>query len=159
HAHRLRLELASPISDPCLSMKFAICNEIFRGWKPDRVFEYTAGIGYSAVEIAPFTLANSVNDVSAAERQALRNAASRHGIEIAGIHWVLMKPEGLYINHTDAGIRSRTGDYLCALVTFCGDIGGRVMVVGSPKQRNVMPGVSREQAAEWAAEGFRSAVR
>jgi sugar phosphate isomerase/epimerase len=32
------------------------------------------------------------------------------------------------------------------------------MVVGSPKQRNVMSGVSREQATEWAVETLRSAV-
>ena len=32
------------------------------------------------------------------------------------------------------------------------------MVVGSPKQRNVMQGVSREQATEWAAVTFRPAV-
>src|SRR5437867_1004667 len=32
------------------------------------------------------------------------------------------------------------------------------MVVGSPKQRNVMPGVSPEQALDWAAETFREAV-
>ena len=41
---------------------------------------------------------------------------------------------------------------------FCADLGGKVMVVGSPKQRNVLPGVSREQAWEWAAATFRDAV-
>jgi sugar phosphate isomerase/epimerase len=33
-----------------------------------------------------------------------------------------------------------------------------VMVVGSPKQRNVLPEVSREQAWDWAAATFRNAV-
>lgn len=139
-------------------MKFAICNEIFRGWKPERVFEYAARLGYSAVEIAPFTLADSVTDISRDERHALRDSAARHGIEIAGIHWMLAKPEGLYINHPDPGVRGKTADYLWELVGFCADLGGRVMVLGSPKQRNVMPGVSREQAWEWAAETLRKAV-
>ncbi len=139
-------------------MKFAICNEIFRGWKPDRIFEYTARIGYTAVEIAPFTLADSVTDVSADERRALREAAARRGIEIAGIHWVLVKPEGMYINHFDAQVRDRTAKYLRELVDFCADLGGAVMVVGSPKQRNILPGVSQAQAWEWAAATFRDAV-
>src|SRR5438874_7227939 len=33
------------------------------------------------------------------------------------------------------------------------------MVVGSPKQRNIMPEVSPEQAWAWASETFRAAVR
>ena len=89
----------------------------------------------------------------------MREAAARNGIEIAGIHWVLVKPEGLYINHPDRSLRERTAKYFCDLVDFCADLGGKVMVVGSPKQRNVLPGVSREQAWDWAAATFRDAVR
>jgi sugar phosphate isomerase/epimerase len=139
-------------------MKFAICNEIFKGWNLDDTLTYSKRLGYSAVEIAPFTLANSVTDISATDRQKIRDSAARIGIEIAGIHWVLVKPDGLYINHTDAAIRERTSDYFRELVDFCGDIGGKVIVVGSPKQRNVVPGVSSEQGREWAAATFRDAV-
>ncbi len=140
-------------------MKFAICNEIFRDWKLEDAFAFAAKAGYDAVEIAPFTIANSVSEISAGERKKICDAAARSGIEIAGIHWVLVKPEGLYINHTDATIRGRTAKYFVELVDFCADIGGRVMVVGSPKQRNILPGVSREQAWEWAMETFRSAAK
>jgi sugar phosphate isomerase/epimerase len=139
-------------------MKFAICNEIFKGWDLDDTLSYAKRLGYSAVEIAPFTLADSVTDISAAERQKIRDSAARIGIEIAGIHWVLVKPEGLYINHTDAGIRERTSDYFRDLVDFCADIGGKVIVVGSPKQRNRMTGVTPQQGGEWAAASFRQAV-
>jgi sugar phosphate isomerase/epimerase len=139
-------------------MKFAICNEIFKGWKIEDVFAYAAKLGYDAVEIAPFTLANSVTEVSAAERERLRDAAARRGIEIAGIHWVLVKPEGLYINHPDPNIRDRTSNYFCELVEFCADLGGTRMVVGSPKQRNLLPNVSFEQARDWALDTFREAV-
>ena len=139
-------------------MKFAICNEIFKGWNLDATLAYAKRLGYSAVEIAPFTLANSVTDISAMERQKIRDSAARIGIDIAGIHWVLVKPEGLYINHTDGTIRDRTARYFRELVDFCADIGGKVIVVGSPKQRNIMPGVSAEQGREWAATTFRDAV-
>ena len=139
-------------------MKFAICNEIFQGWKIEDTLTYAAKVGYAGVEIAPFTLANSVNDISPSERRKIRETAARHGIEIAGIHWLLVKPEGLYINHPDRSIRERTADYFCDLVDFCADLGGTRMVVGSPKQRNVMSAVSPEQAWEWAAETFYYAV-
>ena len=121
-------------------MKFAICNEIFQGWKLEDTFAYAAKLGYGAVEIAPFTIANSVTEISAGERRRIVETAAKSKIEIAGIHWVLVKPEGLYINHSDPGIRERTAAYFCDLVDFCGDLGGKVMVVGSPKQRNVMGG-------------------
>jgi sugar phosphate isomerase/epimerase len=140
-------------------MKFAICNEIFRGWKIEDVFAYARRLGYDAVEIAPFTLADSVTDISAAERERIAQAAGAAGIAIAGIHWVLVKPEGLYINHPEAAIRERTAKYFCELVDFCADLGGAVMVVGSPKQRQVMPGVAAEQARAWALDTFRTAVR
>jgi sugar phosphate isomerase/epimerase len=70
----------------------------------------------------------------------------------------LVKPEGLYLNHPDPALRARTGEYFCALVDFCADLGGKVLVVGSPKQRNILPGVTAEQARSWAAETLRSAV-
>lgn len=139
-------------------MKFAICNEIFKDWKLEDTLACAARLGYDGVEIAPFTLANSVTDIPASSRQAMREAAARNKIAIAGIHWVLVKPEGLYINHPDRSLRDRTAKYFCDLVDFCADLGGKIMVVGSPKQRNVMQDVSREQAAEWAAVTFRPAV-
>ncbi len=139
-------------------MKFAICNEIFQGWKFEDTLAAAARYGYDGVEIAPFTIADSVTAISAAERRKIREAAGRNNIRIAGIHWVLVKPEGLYINHPDAAIRERTARYFCDLVDFCADIGGNRIVVGSPKQRNVMPGVTKAQAREWARETFRPAV-
>ena len=140
-------------------MKFAICNEIFQGWKLEDTLAHAARLGYAGLEIAPFTLANSVNEISAAERQRVRALAARNTIEIVGLHWLLVKPEGLYLNHTDTAIRARTAKYFVDLVDCCADFGGTVMVVGSPKQRNILPGVSREQAWDWTAATFRDAVK
>ncbi len=140
-------------------MKFAICNEIYQGWKIKDVFAHAAKAGYQGVEIAPFTLANAVADISAAERQRIRDAAQRSQIAIVGLHWLLVKPEGLYLNHTDAGIRGRTARYFVELVDCCADLGGTIMVVGSPKQRNLLPGVTREQAWDWTAATFRDPVK
>ncbi|MBI2927742.1 MAG: sugar phosphate isomerase/epimerase [Verrucomicrobia bacterium] len=139
-------------------MKFAICNEIFQGWKIEDTFAYAAKAGYDAVEIAPFTIANYVTEIPKAERQRIREVAARAGIAISGIHWVLVKAEGMYLTHPDAAARARTARYFGELVDFCGELGGKVIVVGSPKQRNLMPGVSFERAWEWATGVFREPV-
>jgi len=140
-------------------MKFAICNEIYQGWNLEDTFAHAARVGYDGVEIAPFTLANSVTDLSAATRRHIRELAARRGLAIVGLHWLLVKPEGLYLNHPDPAIRARTAQYFVELVDCCADLGGAVLVVGSPKQRNVLPGVTRQQAWEWTAATFRDPVR
>lgn len=140
-------------------MKFAICNEIYQGWKLEDTLAHAARLGYAGLEISPFTLANAVTDISATERQRIRELAAQHQIAIVGLHWLLVKPEGLYLNHTDAAIRSRTAKYFVELVDCCADFGGTIMVVGSPKQRNLLPGVTHAQAWEWTAATFRDAVR
>jgi sugar phosphate isomerase/epimerase len=125
-------------------MKFGTCNEYFENWPIEEVFAYAAELGYDGVEIAPFTLAPDVNDITTARRQQVRRAAADAGVEIIGLHWLLVSPEGLYVNHPDDAIRNRTRDYFKALVDCCGDLGGRVMIIGSPQQRNVQPDWDRQ---------------
>jgi len=140
-------------------MKFGICNEIFQDWKIDDAMAFARKAGYDGIEIAPFTLAKNVAQISGVERERICEAAARVGIEISGIHWVLVQAEGMYLNHPDAAIRDNTAKYFCELVNFCADLGGRIIVVGSPKQRSLMEGVTFEQAWEWATNTFRNAVR
>jgi sugar phosphate isomerase/epimerase len=140
-------------------MKFGICNETFQNWKIDDIFSYCARIGYDAVEVAPFTLAKYVTDIPPAERQRIRESAQRAGIAISGIHWVLVQAEGMYLTSPEAATRERTAKYFCDLVDFCADIGGKIIVVGSPKQRSLLPGVTFEQAWTWATDVFRPSVK
>jgi len=140
-------------------MKFAICNEIFQGQRLEDIFPQIKRFGYDALEIAPFTIADSVTEISQETRQRIRNLASENGVEISGIHWVLVKPEWCYINHIDKEIRKKTAQYFVELVKFCSDIGGKYIIVGSPKQRMVMPGVDMGQAKVWAIETLFPAIR
>jgi sugar phosphate isomerase/epimerase len=140
-------------------MRFGICNEIFQGWEVEETFRYAKEVGYEAVEIAPFTIAKHVTDISAAERARIKDAAARAGIAISGIHWVLVQTEGMYLTSPDAAVRARTARYFVELVDCCADLGGTRIVVGSPKQRDVQEGVTYEQAWAWATEVFRDAVR
>ena len=139
-------------------MQFAICNEIFENWKLADAFAYAGKVGYNALEIAPFTIAKDVTHIQPRQRQEIRELAQRSGVGISGIHWVLAQTEGLHLSHPDSSVRDRTSVYLGELVNFCADIGGRFMVVGSPKQRNVLAGVSEQQAWDWATSTFQTAA-
>src|SRR4030066_936037 len=136
-------------------LKISICNELFQGWPIERVFEYAARLGYDGVEISPFTFADSVTEISTKRRNAIRRAAEDRGIEIVGLHWLLVKPEGLQINHPDEFIRIQTQEYIEALMHFCADIGGKLLLHGSPHQRTVKEGWDFAEAWDHAKETFR----
>jgi sugar phosphate isomerase/epimerase len=99
-----------------------------------------------------------VTEISTADRRRIRESSARFNLPICGLHWVLVQAEGMYLNHNDETIRRRTTKYLCDLVDFCADVGGKVIVVGSPKQRNLLPGVTAAQAWDWATATFADAA-
>jgi len=140
------------------TVRFGSCNEMFEGWELSRQFAFLRECGYEGVEIAPFTIAKDVTDVPVARRREVATLAKEHGIDVIGLHWLLVGPEGMYVTHTDPAIRQRTTSYLKELMRFCADVDGKVLVFGSPKQRNLLPGVTRAQATAWLIEAFEAAL-
>jgi len=138
-------------------MRYAICNETFEGWDHARICRTAAELGYTGVELAPFTLAPRITDVSLAERQKLRAEAEAAGVQIIGLHWLLAKTEGFHLTSPDAAVRQRTADYLVELARACREMGGDLMVFGSPMQRKIPTGATREQAVEYAVDSFKRA--
>ncbi len=139
-------------------MKFATCNEHFKDWPFERVCRYVKSVGYEGVEVAPFTLAPMITDLGADDRRRLRQQADEAGVQIIGLHWLLAGTSGFYLTSPDRDVRQRTADYLGELARATKDFGGDLMVFGSPKQRSLLPGVSWEQAFDFAAETFRQAM-
>ena len=135
-------------------MKFCICNEIFQDWSLAEQFQIAADIGFDAIEIAPFTIDSSVRNINARTRRQIRQLAEDTGVEIAGIHWLLAQTDGYHLTDPDPEVRRRTIQYMQDLVSFGGEIGGQVQVVGSPQQRSLKPGVTYEQAWEWFQEAI-----
>ncbi len=135
-------------------IRLGICNELFEGWEFGRVCRTVKAIGFDGLEIAPFTLAPRITDVSAPRRRELRTMVEDAGLATIGLHWLLAKTEGFYLTTPDAAVRKKTADYLVALVEATGDLGGTLMVFGSPKQRDFLPGVSYDQAMDYSAEVF-----
>src|SRR5262245_60432946 len=139
-------------------MDYAICNETFEGWDHARVCRSVADLGYKGLELAPFTLAPRITDVSPERRRELRRQAEECGLKILGLHWLLAKTEGLQLTSSEESVRRRTADYLVELARCCRDLGGDLMVFGSPAQRRIPAGASRERAADNAVDTFRRAL-
>jgi sugar phosphate isomerase/epimerase len=139
-------------------MKFAICNETFQDWPFDRAFAFAAECGYTGIEIAPFTMATYATDISSARRAEVRQQADAAGLQVVGLHWLLAKTEGFYLTSPDAAVRRKTADYLGELARLCGDLGGKIMVLGSPQQRNLLPGVSLAEATDHATDVLATAL-
>src|SRR5205085_12487305 len=132
-------------------MRYAICNETFEGWDHARVCRFVAGLGYTGLEVAPFTLAPRVTDLAGDRRTTLRRQAEECGLTIIGLHWLLARTEGLHVTSPDADVRRRTADYLAELARCCRDLGGSLMVFGSPAQRSLPAGSGRGEALAHAA--------
>jgi sugar phosphate isomerase/epimerase len=139
-------------------MRYAICNETFEGWEHERVCRFVAGLGYEGLEVAPFTLAPRVTGVTPERRALLRRQAENAGLKIIGLHWLLAKTEGLQLTSADPAVRERTAAYLVDLARCCRDLGGDLMVFGSPAQRRIPAGVTRAQATDHAVDTFRRAL-
>ena len=139
-------------------MKFAICNETFPAWSFEKACHFARECGYTGLEVAPFTLAKYATEVGPARRTELRKTAADAGLEIIGLHWLLAQTDGFYLTTPDPAVRAATAAYLCELVRLCADLGGHVMVLGSPKQRNLLPGVSHEEGMRLAADTLRHVV-
>ncbi len=139
-------------------MKFGICNEMFKGWDIERILSFVKPLGYTGLEIAPFTIDLSVENVAPARRREIREAAEKNGVSVIGTHWLLAKPEGLSISNPDKSVRKKTADYMCRLAEFTSDIGGELMVLGSPKQRSIGEGQTENEVRGYLKEALLPAL-
>lgn len=121
-------------------MKIALCNEVLRQLPFAAQCDYAAALGYDGLELAPFTLSDNPHLLAADERARIRRAAADAGIEIIGLHWLLVTPKGLSITSPDRAVRDRTVEVMRRLIGLCADLGGKVLVHGSPAQRQVEAG-------------------
>lgn len=139
-------------------MKFAICQELFEATPWDEQCRIIADVGYTGIEVAPFSIADDLATVTPETLAGMKSVAETHGLEIIGLHWLLAKTEGLYLTSPDQDVCRRTVEYLGLLAQTCAALGGRVLVFGSPQQRNLLPGITHQQALEIAADVFRQAT-
>lgn len=129
-------------------MKLSLCNEVLHPLVFDRQCALAAAFGYTGLELAPFTLAQDPQTLSAGAAQRFRSTAQSHGLAISSLHWLLVKPDGLSLVSADTAVRQQTLSLLKRLIDFAAACGAAVLVHGSPKQRSPLPGQSLADAVE-----------
>ncbi len=135
-------------------MKYAVCNELFKGLAFPEHCALAAREGFQGLELAPFTLAEDPRSLSRAQVRALRRTMEEAGLSCAGLHWLLASPPGFHITTGEEPVRRKSWQMLRFLADLCGELGGSVMVLGSPRQRNAV-GMPVGQARENLIRGFR----
>jgi D-psicose/D-tagatose/L-ribulose 3-epimerase len=137
--------------------RHSICNEAFDKWPFADACKAIHKAGYTGIEIAPFTLAETPAEVSAAQRAEYRDIIASEGLKFVGLHWLMLSPKGLHVTGPDEGLRRRSWDHIRALIDLCADLGpDGVLVFGSPNQRKTTGGLTREQATRNYIDGLTS---
>ncbi|MFM9844516.1 MAG: sugar phosphate isomerase/epimerase family protein [Dongiaceae bacterium] len=135
-------------------MDIALCNEVLRAFPLKQQCEVAARLGYDSLELAPFTLGAEPHRLGIAERRSLRQLITDAGLGVVGLHWLLVSPPGLSITSADPDIRASTLEVLRGLVLLCAELGGRVLIHGSPEQRRTLPGDDPSEARKRAVEAI-----
>src|SRR5947207_10331785 len=135
--------------------RHSICNEAFEKWSFADACRAMRKAGYTGIEIAPFTLAESPGDITAPQRNAYRDIIQSEGLTFTGLHWLMVSPKGLHVTAPDAELRRRSWEHIRALIDLCADLGpDGVMVFGSPNQRSTTGGLSRAEATRNYIDGL-----
>jgi len=139
--------------------RHSTCNEAFEKWPFADACKAIRKIGYTGIEIAPFTLAERPAGVTAAQRREYRDIMNSEGLKFVGLHWLMVSPKGLHVTTPDAALRERSWQHIHDLIDLCADLGpDGVMVFGSPKQRSTTGGLTREQATRHFVDGLAAAA-
>jgi sugar phosphate isomerase/epimerase len=135
--------------------KQSICNEVYQGWPFHEACRSIRQIGYTGIEIAPFTLSDTPADIPLDERRQYRGIMSSDGLRFVGLHWLMVAPKGLHVTTPDDALREKSWQHIRDLVDLCADLGdGGVMVFGSPHQRSTTGGSSVEDATRRFEDGL-----
>ena len=136
---------------------YAMCNESMMDLPFAEQCKIVGDAGYKGIEIAPFTLVKEgVGESGEGEGKERVKAITDNDLVCAGLHWLLAPPPaGLHFTTPDEVVRAKSVDYLNELIDFCGDLGGKALIFGSPKQRNTV-GISIDEAKKYFADGLAS---
>lgn len=100
-------------------MMLSLCNEVLGHLPFEDQCRLAKSLGYGGLELAPFTVSADPSGMTMAQARQLARIAQDHGLVITGLHWLLVKPEGLSITHPDAAVRQRTVDFMQFLCELC----------------------------------------
>lgn len=120
-------------------MKLAVSNICWPADDFERFLEVLTAEGVEAVELAPSRLWSEPLDARAGDVQYVVRQLERHGLVCAGFHSLLFHRSDLCFFGEDGSL-DRAFDYIIGLGKLCSDMGGRTLVLGSPRNRNLAEG-------------------
>ena len=139
------------------AFRHSMCNEAFDKRPFAEGVKAICRAGYTGIEIAPFTLAESPADVTAGARRAYRDVMASEGLSFVGFHWLMVSSRGLHVTTPDDALRQESWDHVRRLIDLCADLGpDGVMVFGSPRQRSSTCGLGRKEATRHLVDGLAS---
>ena len=116
-------------------MRISLCNEVIAELPFAQQCELVAALGYDGLEPAPFTFGDDPTQLGSTRIADLRRAANDAGIAITGLHYLMRAPAGLSITTSDKATRERSIAVMRAMCGLCAELGGKILVHGSPDQR------------------------
>jgi D-psicose/D-tagatose/L-ribulose 3-epimerase len=139
--------------------RHSICNEVFKDWDFRKACQAIRKAGYTGIEIAPFTLAETPSSIAPAQRREYKAIMADEGLTFVGLHWLMVSPKGLHVTTPDDALRQRSWQHIHELIDLCADLGpdGK-MIFGSPQQRSTTGGATREEATKRYVDGLAAAA-
>lgn len=141
----------------CDAMKLSVSNI---AWNNEELAEHLSllhDLGCEGVELAPSCIWPEPILASTQERHILREKIERSGLELVGFHALLFTRPDLQL-FADRASYASTIEYLTRLAELCADLNGRVLILGSPRNR-VLHGHDYGQCLQWAEDAFLSVAQ
>ena len=138
-------------------MKLAVSNVAWYPREIDSFLEVLSSLGCQGIELASSMLWDEPADSPAKERLELRRKIEDAGLELTGLQALLYTHKELEL-FKDEPTRHKILDYLVGLMDLCSDLGGKVLVFGSPRNRYIKD-LPFDEAYSIAVDFFREAGR
>lgn len=135
-------------------MKFSICNDTYTDRDCHQAAQHAASIGYQGLELAPSTIWEDPGSITPQQASKLSSDIHSTGLEIVGFHWLLTGAQDMHLTHPDTKLQDHLVDYVTHLARLCSDMGGKIMVWGSPALRNLEEDWSRDEAEKRAIDAL-----
>ena len=115
-------------------MKLSVSNIAWESNELDGHLALLQKMGCQGLEVAPSLIWPEPIDSTKEQRRAFKNKVKGFGLQVVGLHSLLYTRPDLKLFESDQN-RARTVEYLVQLCELCKDLGGKVLVFGSPKNR------------------------
>ncbi len=134
-------------------MKLAVSNIAWYPKEIDNFLRLLSSLKCQGIELAASMLWDEPVDSLTKERLELRRKIENAGLKLTGLQALLYSRRDILL-FKDKRTRQKALDYVFELIDLCVDLGGRVLVFGSPRNRNIC-NLPLEQARAIAIEFFR----